>query len=1093
MVEDLIIPQQLCKEEFRFLKIRVKGKEPTTDMGGWQEKNFKYNDIELLNHLKIGGNYAIIGGYGNLILIDSDSNEINEICKRLPETFTIKTGSPEEYKKHYYYITDEKVKPIRLSKKGLGDLGDVRSVGQYVVAPNSTHPKGGKYKVIKDIQIAKVSEKFIRSMFQNYIDPTESTDFKEFPINTKKRSSDFIRNCNVPDYVLNNKIKGGTSKNWKLFPYIVDILYNREVTQSVYVALCKRQGHSMGAIKGWVKKAHEGKLAKTSCEKMKDYLKRFHADKIDEICGDCPLYKSCNKPEAIFTPKGQAESYIKEKPIFYDKAGLWWMWNLDETFWERVDEVDILNMIEESTGQDIITPKKRTIIINSLKQSGRKKIPENIKKTWIQFKNIIVDIETGEQFPANPKYFVTNPIPWEISKYENTPMIDKIFEEWVGKDYIQTLYEIIAYCLLSNYPIHRIFCFIGEGLNGKCQKGTDKILLSNGQWKNIKDIKVKDEIISPQKDGSYKFVKVINTHNRFEKDVYDVYEKRRKKRLLYTCAGNHIIPIIRTWTKRTSKDDSTPRIMKRKLFEYDAKHISKLDNSKSQICSFTTTPINYKQKDAIINPYCLGAWLGDGHFSIRKIRLKGQDKSKYKLDNGKYVLGKGLGITTEDKEVINEFYKNYNEDMKGITNKINNKANTYRISVNGKFANQLTELNLNGKGSGKKFIPKECLLSSINYRKELLAGLIDTDGFVQKKTGAVYYTTKSKQLSKDIKDLVFSLGGYAEIRNVKKKSQFGYEGNYFELSIQFQDYNIPLRIKKKKERLFSKKYSPRNIAIECVKTKPQQVYGIEIEGDSKWYITNDWMVTHNSKFLELLRKFVGEKNVCSTELDTLLTSRFEITRLHKKLVCQMGETNFNEMSKTSILKKLSGGDLIGYEYKRADLFEEINYAKILISTNNLPTTTDKTIGFYRRWCIIDFPNRFSEKKEILEDIPEEEYGSLAAKCLIILKNLLEKREFHKEGTIEERMKKYEDKSDPLEKFIKEYTEENFEGYIWKNEFEKKLNQWCQENRFRTMSSVAIGKKMKEKGIEQAQKYEEWMSEYGKKGGRAWVGITWLLK
>jgi len=418
------------------------------------------------------------------------------------------------------------------------------------------------------------------------------------------------------------------------------------------------------------------------------------------------------KPENIFTPKGQAESYIKEKPIFYDKSGLWWMWNLDENFWEKVDEVDILNMIEESTGQDVITPKNRTIIINSLKQSGRKKIPKKIKPTWIQFKNIIVDIKTGEKFPANPKYFVTNPIPWELSKYENTPIMDKIFEEWVGKEYIKTLYEIIAYCLLSNYPIHRIFCFIGEGMNGK------------------------------------------------------------------------------------------------------------------------------------------------------------------------------------------------------------------------------------------------------------------------------------------------------------------------------------------------------------------------------------------SKFLELLRKFIGEKNVCSTELDTLLTSRFEITRLHKKLVCQMGETNFNEMSKTSILKKLSGGDLIGYEYKRADLFEEINYAKILISTNNLPTTTDKTIGFYRRWCIIDFPNRFSEKKEILEDIPEEEYGSLAAKCLIILKDLLKKREFSKEGTIEERMKKYEDKSDPLEKFIKEYTEDDINLYIWKNEFEKKLNQWCQENRFRIMSSVAIGKKMKEKGIEQAQKYEEWMGEYGKKGGRAWIGIKW---
>ena len=96
----------------------------------------------------------------------------------------------------------------------------------------------------------------------------------------------------------------------------------------------------------------------------------------------------------------------------------------------------------------------------------------------------------------------------------------------------------------------------------------------------------------------------------------------------------------------------------------------------------------------------------------------------------------------------------------------------------------------------------------------------------------------------------------------------------------------------------------------------------------------------------------------------------------------MGETNFNEMSRTSKLKKLTGGDLIGFEYKNKNPFEAKNYAKILIATNSLPTTSDKTLGFYRRWMIIDFPNQFSEKKDILKDIPEEEYESLALKCKI---------------------------------------------------------------------------------------------------------------
>jgi len=409
-----------------------------------------------------------------------------------------------------------------------------------------------------------------------------------------------------------------------------------------------------------------------------------------------------------------AKEVIKVQPCFYDKARNWWLWNYIEKKWQRVDETDILNAIDKQATINTINSKEKTEILEALKQVSRLNAPKQISKSWVQFKDLIVDINTGEEFYADPKYFVTNPIPWELHKerFYETPTIDRIFAEWVGEENVKLLYEIIAYCLIPDYPLHRIFCFIGGGLNGK------------------------------------------------------------------------------------------------------------------------------------------------------------------------------------------------------------------------------------------------------------------------------------------------------------------------------------------------------------------------------------------SCFLNLLRKFIGGDNCCSTELDTLLASRFEVTRLHKKLVCQMGETNFSEMSKTSTLKKLSGGDLIGFEYKNKDHFEDINYAKIIIATNNLPTTTDKTIGFYRRWMIIDFPNQFSEKYDILADIPEEEYEALTVKCSMILKDLLTDREFTNEGSIDDRMKKYEDHSDPLEKFMKEFTVENFEGFIWKGEFEKKFNEWCKSNRFRDMGSVEIGKKMKAKGITQQQKYEEWMSQYGKKGGRAWVGITW---
>ena len=102
-----------------------------------------------------------------------------------------------------------------------------------------------------------------------------------------------------------------------------------------------------------------------------------------------------------------------------------------------------------------------------------------------------------------------------------------------------------------------------------------------------------------------------------------------------------------------------------------------------------------------------------------------------------------------------------------------------------------------------------------------------------------------------------------------------------------------------------------------------------------------------------------------------------------------------------------------------------------------------------------------------------------------MKDLLEKREFTNEGSIEERVKKYEDKSNPLGKFLKEFTIEDTEDYIFKKNFATKLNDWCKQNRFRNISDVEIGKKMKQLGISHGLRSADWT---GGKRYPAWLGV-----
>jgi len=183
------------------------------------------------------------------------------------------------------------------------------------------------------------------------------------------------------------------------------------------------------------------------------------------------------------------------------------------------------------------------------------------------------------------------------------------------------------------------------------------------------------------------------------------------------------------------------------------------------------------------------------------------------------------------------------------------------------------------------------------------------------------------------------------------------------------------------------------------------------------------------QFMKLKTKFIGKENICSTELDTLIGSRFEAFKLYKKLVCSLGETNFGMLNKTSLLKKLVGGDMIGFEKKGKTPFDDFNYAKIIISSNSLPTTADESDGFFRRWNIIDFPNEFSEGKDIICEIPEVEFNNLALKVTKILPELLKRGKFDKQGSILERKEKYLLASNPLSIFIKLCCDKDESTYV----------------------------------------------------------------
>ncbi|MCX9085304.1 MAG: phage/plasmid primase, P4 family [Candidatus Methanoperedens sp.] len=238
-----------------------------------------------------------------------------------------------------------------------------------------------------------------------------------------------------------------------------------------------------------------------------------------------------------------------------------------------------------------------------------------------------------------------------------------------------------------------------------------------------------------------------------------------------------------------------------------------------------------------------------------------------------------------------------------------------------------------------------------------------------------------------------------------------------------------------------------------------------------------------SQFLELLTRFIGRENTTSTELEKIIDSRFECSKLYRKKAALIGETNFTAIKSSDRIKKITGHDMLTAEYKGKDPFDFQNTAKICIATNSVPETLDKTEAFHSRCIIIEFKNRFDEGKPVIDLIPEYEYENLLYKCVKILPELIGGGKFTNEGTIEEKAEKYERLSNPFPTFKnKELIEDGgAQTPIWT--IRDMYISFCAKNGFRKIGDRDFTQLLHKEG------YETKRAWYGKKNWNTVFGLT----
>ncbi len=217
-------------------------------------------------------------------------------------------------------------------------------------------------------------------------------------------------------------------------------------------------------------------------------------------------------------------------------------------------------------------------------------------------------------------------------------------------------------------------------------------------------------------------------------------------------------------------------------------------------------------------PYVLGYWLGDGN--SRSGRFTAHEDQFSEIE--KRFKSRKLPIVVESKK---------------------GKAITFVVPA---LTYWLRELDL----VNNKHIPEKYFMADEETRRELLRGLMDSDGTVSKQIGNFTFCNVNERLARGTRRLIASLGYKATLRHSKTSCQGGFEGRAFYVTFstpRTRPSVFGIRAKEDKRSSRNSLYSGKRYIVDVEEIPPKPMFCIEVDSPSKnFLITDQYIPTHNS-------------------------------------------------------------------------------------------------------------------------------------------------------------------------------------------------------------------------------------------------------
>lgn len=352
---------------------------------------------------------------------------------------------------------------------------------------------------------------------------------------------------------------------------------------------------------------------------------------------------------------------------------------------------------------------------------------------------------------------------------------------------------------------------------GKATSVNAPVLTPTG-WRPIGDLQPNDMVVTP--DGSE--VKVLSIHPQGKRQMYKFTFRDGRT---VKADGDHLWKVyyINTSPHKRWRIATTKEIMRWMAMPNPRVYIPLIEPFKG-----------FHQDEVPIDPYLLGALLGDG-----------------------CITGiSPLSICNPDAEIIDSVREKV--EALGLelsapgSNTIDYRINRGNCPDGMVLKTLLARVGLLGRRSNDKFIPPIYLDAPLEVRRELIRGLMDTDGFTS-TDGTISYTTVSPQLAEDMQYIIRSFGDQCKIskkikhythNGEKKQGQLAYQ-----LNIRSKKPSEYFNLSRKKDRTNDDNQYSKDLKLHIKSIEPvgvEEAVCIAIDHPEHLYVTKDFIVTHNT-------------------------------------------------------------------------------------------------------------------------------------------------------------------------------------------------------------------------------------------------------